>query len=46
MSGYPESELREAFIAYVPDRFDEICAMMNSRNSRSASSVSVARQHA
>jgi hypothetical protein len=40
MTHYAESELRELFVIHVPDKFDEISVLMNSRNSRSASSVS------
>lgn len=46
MKNYHESELRDAFNRYLSDKFDEICVLINSRNSRSASTVSAAQQHA
>ncbi len=45
MKNYPEPHLREAFVTYLPDKFNEI-AQMNSRNSRSASGTSASQQHA
>lgn len=46
MRNFSDSQLREAFNRFLPDQFDEICAFLNSRNSRGASSPSAAPQHA
>jgi hypothetical protein len=46
MNLWNEPLLREAYVKYLPDRFDEIAGLLNSRNSRSASTFPVSRQHA
>jgi hypothetical protein len=46
MDLWNEPLLREAYIKHLPDRFDEIAGLLNSRNSRGASSFPVSRQHA
>jgi hypothetical protein len=37
MNRFVDSVLREAFITYVPDEFDKLDFILNSRNSRDAS---------
>jgi hypothetical protein len=37
MNGFVDSVLREAFITYLPDEFDNLGSFLNSRNSRDAS---------
>lgn len=44
MSRHPESEVADAFITYLPREFDELSLLLNSRNSRTASSTSVPAQ--
>jgi hypothetical protein len=37
MNRTPDSVLAEAFIKHLPDEFDELSSLLNSRNSRDAS---------
>lgn len=46
MNQYVDSQLANAFITHLRSEFDELSRLLNSRNSRSASAVSVSRQHA
>jgi 7-cyano-7-deazaguanine synthase in queuosine biosynthesis len=39
MRGYSESELLQSFVSYLGSEFDELGALLNSRNSRSASKM-------
>ena len=37
MSGFVDSVLADAFVTYLPDEFDKLGPLLNSRNSRDAS---------
>jgi 7-cyano-7-deazaguanine synthase in queuosine biosynthesis len=43
MNRYVDSELANAFITYLPSEFDELSRLLNSRNSRSASTAAASR---